>query len=239
MSPFLAKAREIALDILFPPLCISCRLPLTPSQKELAFCELCFSKIPVNTALTCPVCKARLALNIKICHKNSSYRLAAAVSYDNEIIKNLIWQLKYEKHTAAAKILAEVLKRHLNEIGLNLADYALMPMPLHKNRERERGFNQAQVIAEILSEKMQIPANTKALRRIKDTLPQAEVRDFDAREKNLEHGFAVPNKEMVAGRNIILIDDVFTSGATMNAAVSALKDAGAKHVIGLVVAKAG
>lgn len=185
------------------------------------------------------MCKSRLAVNIKTCHTKTSYRLAAAASYDNEIIKNLIWQLKYQKKTGAVESLSQILFEHLKILKLNLKNYTLLPVPLHKERERARGFNQSELVAHSLSRKLNLAIIAHGFVRSKNTPPQAETHDFEEREKNLRDSFKVTDSEIITGRNIILIDDVFTSGATMNAAVRALKDAGVKHIIGLVVAKAG
>ena len=239
MSSFLAKAKGITLDILFPPLCLVCQKALAVGEKETAICANCFTSIPINNTLTCPICRARLADNKKICHLNSSFRLAAASSYDNDIVKGLIWQLKYQRQTAASSPLAQILLEHLRTLDFNLVSYEIMPVPLHQNRERKRGFNQSELIAASLSKKINLPINAGALKRVKDTPPQAETKDFEEREKNMANSFLVIKPEFIKSRKIILVDDVFTSGATLTAAVLALKAAGAGRVIGLVVAKAG
>jgi len=239
MSPFLAKTKEIVMDVLFPPICVNCGKSLNTEEKTRGLCAYCFTAIPIANTLTCPVCKARLAENVKICHFDTSYRLAAASNYENPIIKNLIWQIKYQKKTGAVESLAQILFEHLKILKLNLKNYTLLSVPLHKERERARGFNQSELVAHSLSRKLNLAIIANGFVRSKNTPPQAEARDFGEREKNLRDSFQVTAKEIITGRNIILIDDVFTSGATMNAAVAALKEAGAKHVIGLVVAKAG
>ena len=238
MSFSLTKAKEITLDILFPPICIACEKSLLPHEKDRFICENCFSGIQINSTLTCPVCRARLADNKKICHKEASYRLAAAANYDNELVKNLIWQLKFQKKTVAAKILGEILFLHLSSFRFPLASFLLIPIPLHKNRKRERGFNQSELIAEALEKKTGLPMVTNALIRIKDTPPQTETRDFEERKKNMEKSFMVLYPDLIKNKNIILIDDVFTSGSTITEAVKTLKSHGAKRVIALTVAKA-
>jgi len=108
MSPLLLKAKELLLDILFPPICATCNKNLYAEEKENSICTECFNLIPVLRTLTCPVCRARMAQNIKTCHKNIPYRLFAASTYENKLVKNMIWKLKYEKKTYIAKTLSKV-----------------------------------------------------------------------------------------------------------------------------------
>lgn len=237
MPSLLPKVKQIALDILFPPICILCERHLNNGEKEKSICTMCLKSIPVAVVLTCPVCGARLADNKKTCHKDSGYRLAASSSYNNDQVKKLIWRLKYEKKSAAAKPLALILETHLRNLALNISDYHILPVPLHKNRERERGFNQAALIAEHLSKKISLPVIKGGFIRTKDTEPQAESKNFEAREKNVLGSFQITNPEFIKGKNIILLDDVFTSGSTMNEAVEALKTEGAAKILALVVAK--
>lgn len=239
MATFWNKAKETAMDILFPPICITCGLALKAAEKKNSLCESCFKRILIASSLTCPECGARFAKNIKICHRDASYRLAAASSYENERLKRLLWILKYEKKTAAAEPIGELLHRHLKLLTLNFSGFRVVPIPLHRSRERERGFNQSLLIAQSLSRRTGLETETAALRRIKSAPPQAEAKNFETRIKNMTGSFEVAHPELVKNRQIILIDDVFTSGATMGAAVKTLKIAGAKRVIALVAAKAG
>lgn len=235
----LKKTKEILLDILFPPVCLICQKSLEYTEKEKALCVNCFSNIPIAQTLTCPVCGARLAQNKKICHEYSSYRLAAAATYNNETVKELIWQLKYHRKTAAARPSAEILKTHLKNLELNISNYHILAVPLHKNRERERGFNQSELIADELAKKISLPLIKNGLLRIKDTEPQAETKDFEARKSNMKDSFFVNQPQLIKAKNIILIDDVFTSGATLTEAVKTLRAAGSGKIIALVLAKAG
>jgi len=119
----------------------------------------------------------------------------------------------------------------------NLSLWLIVPVPLHSRRKRERGFNQAKLLAEIVARHFNLTL-IEALKRIKNTKPQAKIKDIEKRMKNISNCFVIKNPEMIQGKNIILVDDVFTSGATMNEAVKILKQNGAKKVIALVLAKA-
>ena len=152
---FILKLKEVTLDILFPPICLNCENSLIKEEKNHGICDICLSKITIHTALFCEVCRARLPENKKICHKNSQYLLGAATNYD-EIIRKLIHQFKYKQWRKILNPLRIILETYLNNLRLDpakLKNYIIIPIPLHKNRMRERGFNQAELLGKIVSEK--------------------------------------------------------------------------------------
>ena len=238
MNLYLSRIQNTVLDILFPPLCTLCGKNLKEGMRNRGICEMCLEAIPVKDTLTCPICGARMAENTKICHKDTPFRLAAALPYNNEKVKTLIWQLKYEKKTYAARPLVYLMIHHLKTLGMNIGNYIVVPVPLHASRERERGFNQAELIATPLARELGLSLERKSLVRVKKTASQAETKNRQERRKNLEGSFSVRHPERIQGKDILLIDDVFTSGATAEAAVAALKDTGAKKVIVAVAARA-
>lgn len=232
----IAKIKNLFLDILFPPQCLNCQITLEDREKENAVCNKCRNEIILNNTFFCPVCKARLPDNRKTCHKDSKYLLAAATSYNNETIKNLIWVFKYKKWRRLKKPLGDLLINYLENIDYDFEDYIIMPIPLHKNRERERGFNQSKLLAEIIAEKLKINLITNCLKRIKNTKIQAELKELNQRRQNIENCFAVDNPDTIKNKNIILVDDVHTSGTTISEAANVLRLAGAKKIIALVIA---
>ncbi|MDD5547553.1 MAG: ComF family protein [Candidatus Pacebacteria bacterium] len=236
--PAIKKIKNLILDILFPPLCLNCRMHMKKNEVETGICQECLKNIVLNTAVFCPVCKARLPEGIKICHKDSKYLLAAATNYNNDAIKNLIWYFKYKQWPKLSDILGNFLTSYINFLSLNLADYIIVPIPLHKNKLRQRGFNQSEILGKIVAENTGIIMEAKCLKRIKNTATQAELKNHDLRIKNVANCFAVENPELVRNKNILLIDDVFTSGSTINEAIDVLRAHGAKKIIALVAAKA-
>ncbi len=214
------KIKNFLLDCLFP-------LPIVPEN------------FPVNKTLFCGICRARLPENKKTCHKSAQYLLGAAVGYDNPLARQWIWKLKYRGRSGLAKPLADILIKYAGNLKLDFEKFIVTPMPLSKKRFRKRGFNQSELIANIFSEKMRLPVCSSALARVKHTQPQAEMPDWDQRGENIAGAFAVIDPAQIAGKNIILIDDVSTSGSTLAEAAKVLKKAGARTIIGLVIAKAG
>lgn len=239
MTALLNQTKETLLDILFPPVCAGCNSALNADEREKFLCAACLREIPIYDTLFCSVCRARLPENRKICHASAPCLLGAATSYDHPLIKALIWELKYQRHPWTAAALGAALASYLQNLHFDISKFVLVALPLHPKRERGRGFNQSALIAEYLAKAANLPLARRALRRVKETKVQADLRDYKEREENVAGCFAVADPGAVRGRNIIVVDDVFTSGATMNELARVLKDSGARKVVGLVAAKAG
>jgi len=251
MFSLLIKAKNIVLDILFPPICLNCQKSLDGRNKLI--CENCLYSIKLNHTLFCPICRARLADNKRVCahyydydddhdkkKRSFYYYLAAAGNYDDQVLQNLIHYFKYKRVKNLAPVLGEILIKYLDNLSLSIVNSQgsiVIPIPLHYRRERERGFNQAKLLAKIVAHHFNLTL-IEALKKIKNTKPQAKIKDIEKRMKNISNCFAIKSPEMIQNKNIILVDDVFTSGATLTEAVKTLKQNGAKKVIALVLAKA-
>lgn len=199
-------------------------------------------EIPKNIrlydTLFCSMCRARLPRGLKICHRSAQFLLGAATDYKDEI-KQLIWQMKYRNRFALSEPLAKLLNDYLITLDIDLTSFSVIPVPLSNKRLASRGYNQSALIAKIISERFKLPMIDGALVRQKDSAPQAEQKGWDERALNIEGCFGISRPEFIADKNIILVDDVFTSGATLREAAHQLKDFGAKKILGLVIAKAG
>ncbi len=243
MHAFAKQVWGVTLDALFPGICLYCEDALAGEDRARWLCADCFARAPIATAFTCPVCRARQPVGVKRCHR-AGFRLAAATFYANPLVRSLIWRLKYNRELVAAVPLADLLVRHLGALTVNVAGWVLAPVPLHAARERERGFNQSREIALCVSRATGVPLQN-LLVRTRNTRSQAELEDTEARSKNVAGSFAlapqfagrVPGAS-AQGKRILLVDDVFTSGATARDAVRALRAAGAKAVVVLVAARA-
>ncbi len=243
MIKFLIKVKDIILDILFPSLCLNCRQYLQQSQntKNNYICADCHNSIQLNTSLFCPVCRLRLAGNKKIC-SHTKYLLGAAGNYDDPVIKNLIHYFKYKSFENLTPILGEIILNYLKLINFQnykLPNFIIIPIPLHRAKERQRGFNQSKLLAKYVADNFNLEL-ADILKRNKNTKPQAQCKS-EERIKNISNCFQIKNSadaEKIKNKNILLIDDVFTSGATINEAVKILKQNGARKIIALVAAKA-
>lgn len=195
------------LNFLFPQKCLGCG-----KEKEV-LCFECLDKID----------RADLP---------EQKNIFAAANYHDATLKNAIWLLKYKGVKQLAKPLAELIRRRL--IGkIQIKDPIIIPIPISKKRLRQRGFNQAEMIAECLFGKT---ANDILAKKI-HTESQVTVKDKEKRLQNLKGSFEVKKPELLKDRNVILVDDVCTTGATISEAVQTLKEAGAKKIIALVTAR--
>jgi ComF family protein len=227
--------KKIIFDALFAPVCAHCRKIIPSPEKFL--CEECFFSVKTNKTLFCPVCRARVPENKKICHFDSRHLLAAASDYGDPVMQSAIRLLKYKRIKGLGSRISEIMSGYLGGLNLNLKEFSIAPIPLHRKKEFFRGFNQSRIIAGEISKTFNLPLED-FLKRTKNNKQQAGLKDYDKRKENIKNCFEAENPKSVFGKNIILVDDVFTSGATMNEAVKVLKSCGAGKIIALVAAKA-
>ncbi|MBI2818934.1 MAG: ComF family protein [Acidobacteria bacterium] len=156
-------------------------------------------------------------------------------AYDGAL-REILQQYKYQGYRPLARPLGDRLAQTFKRLHDGPLDL-ILPVPLHRRRERERGFNQAGLLAERVGKLSGIRLGGKDCVRARDTPPQAGLRAAE-RRKNVKGAFAVPHPERVRGRRILLVDDVLTTGATADACARALMAAGAKGVWVLTLARA-
>ncbi|MBZ9578056.1 ComF family protein [Patescibacteria group bacterium] len=234
----LSSTKEFILDLLFPKFCISC------GKEGSYLCQDCFSLIDILERQYCPFCpQPKVVIDGKTCNfckrSKSLNGLYCAASYNNFIVKKLINQFKYEPYIKElSKPLSSSIIAHF--INLNKVttfnDFILIPIPLHKKKLKKRGFNQASEIAKELSKVLKIPFFDDILIKIKQTPAQVELKK-EEREENIKGVFLCQKPELVMGKKIFLIDDIFTTGSTMEQCARLLQEAGAKEVWGIVVAR--
>jgi ComF family protein len=236
----LRAALRVALDVALPPLCPSCRAPL---GNRVGLCASCWSKLSL---IEPPYC-ARLGipftydpgpglLSMEAIADPPAYdRARAAVRYD-DISRALVLSFKYGDRLDLAPMMGRWMARAGREL-LSEAD-VLLPVPLHWRRLWARRFNQSAALAGAISDIAWVPVLHSALKRVRAT-PQQVGLSKTERADNVQGAFRVPAEEKatVAGRRLVLIDDVLTSGATVDTCARALLRAGAAHVDVLVFAR--
>ena len=144
-----------------------------------------------------------------------------------------IARFKYRGRREYADFYAEEMVKSLGELLLSWEPDALIPVPLHKSRMKRRGFNQAELTARKIGESLGIPVKTGLLLRTKKTSPQKELNDTQ-RRANLKNAFQVSQND-VRLKNVVLVDDIYTTGSTMDAAASVLLEHGAEKVYFLAI----
>ena len=244
MMSVLERSFHAFLDVLFPPQCVSCKRRLLRSgSRTPVICDACFSAIPISSGFFCPACKKRLYEPRVSCHRDARFVAGAATPFDSLQIQALIHALKYQSCRNAAFPLAALLHAYCGKMKFfdSFSSALLIPIPLYPRRERARGFNQAACIAQSflsLSHNLNVALDSKNLVRTRNTSSQTKQKTYEDRRKNVEGSFSLRRPDLVRGRNIILLDDVYTSGATVSEAVRILKQAGARRIVALTVAKA-
>ena len=145
----------------------------------------------------------------------------------------MVHDLKYRDHRASAPTLGQLMAEHL--LSDPLAADLLVPVPLHRRRERTRGYNQSELLARELGKHTDAPVDANMLRRVRDTAPQVSMPTPEERMRNIEGAFECTGD--VIGLTVLLIDDVVTTGSTMSACARPLVAAGAASVWGLALAR--
>jgi len=221
---------SVFIDFLFPPYCIFCQATLERAQ-EFA-CDHCWASIPTIAP------DLDYVDEIKKNQKGLTYlsHVNAAWAYTDDV-QIIIHQLKYNYHKSLAKKIAAAMKTVLNRFQHFQTIDLFIPVPLHKIRLIKRGYNQSQLICAALSQYTNIPMNDKLLARVRNTRSQTKL-DMRQRIKNVNGAFQLKNNAAFVGKNILLIDDVITTGATINACAEQLKLGGAREVYAMGAAKA-
>lgn len=238
MKDFLTNARDFLIDLLFPRFCLSC------GEEGTWFCQDCASILGIRDVASCPICLRRV-MDFRTCpsckNRTNLSGLFWALSYESPLVQKIIRQYKYEPLIRElARPLANIIISHLLLVEADknnfLGDFVLVPLPLHTKRKKWRGFDQAYEISKEIGNYFNMPVLDSVLMRQKETPPQAELGKED-RELNIKDAFSCVNQNLISGKKIFLVDDVYTTGATMREAAKVLKSAGAKEVWGLVIAR--
>ncbi|OGI46751.1 hypothetical protein A2121_00030 [Candidatus Nomurabacteria bacterium GWB1_40_6] len=215
------------LDIVFPAKCVLC------GKTGVDLCRECLKD-------------ARGA------ERESARWIFPLYDYRDKTIKKSLWLLKYKGRKRLAGVFAEniyeKILEELSELSVmeNFIDAILIPIPLSRKRYRERGFNQAELICQeiikisYLRHSVNMKLKNNILIKPKDTLHQAHIKDRSTRLKNMTGTFAIKDEarstDLIKGKNVILIDDITTTGATLSEAKKVLRQAGARKVIAFTVA---
>lgn len=230
------------LDFLFPPLCHVCR-KFIPEAGHLHVCPTCRERMPSIVSPLCPVCGCPFigAGDDHVCGACITSRhhfdaARAALAYEGAS-RDLIHAFKYGNKTHLRRPLALVTIEMLAEFVRMRAPNLIIPVPLHRKRLRSRGFNQAVLLGEIFSSHWKIPLERHNLRRVRWTEPQVSLSAGD-RRANVKGAFSVQDPGRIEGRRVLLVDDVLTTGSTVEECALVLKAAGAVDVSVLTVARA-
>ncbi len=240
LSSFFSFLWTKFLDLIFPLTCFGC------GREGILACEACLRLVPEPDSQICPLCKSPFSPNGATCPKcqikTALDGLFVARPYRFRLISELIYALKYHFLERSVVPLVDLLEESLAHHSLPLPDL-LIPVPLHPRRLRFRGFNQAELIAKELGKRLApglgIPTDTTGLKRVRFTKPQMKALTREERLHNLSGAFTAEKIAAgpLVGKYVWLIDDVATTGTTLDECARALKNAGVKKVWGVVIAR--
>ncbi len=235
--------------------------------KERWICPECLAKIEIRKEQVCPVCEGPSEGGLTHYHcraKTSLNGLWVATEYEYKVVAEAIHKLKFNFIRDISFPLSKVIIRSIVEVDEfsdfqdvimfnssfergeeelyserrnRKAESIIIPVPLHKKRYNWRGFNQAFLLARYVASRFNLRVCDNLLVRERNTKSQTRIRSMDERRKNIKGAFLCQNRDLVRGKNIIVVDDVCTTLATLNECAKELKKAGAKSVWGLVVAR--
>jgi ComF family protein len=220
------------INFVFPPRCASC------NTIGFLLCMDCYGRIQWIKEPICPKCGRVLADKKPLCHvcqiRPLPLKQIRAATLFEDPISQTIHNFKYNGHFALAEPLAKLMGEAWAkwQTPVNL----ILPIPLHKKRQKDRGYNQSTLLAEHFARQQNLEVRKDILQRIKNTPPQVNLNAI-GRQENMRQAFTVKTHNIV-DQNILLIDDVCTTGATMASAAEVLLSAGAKSVSGYCVARA-
>jgi ComF family protein len=232
------------LNFVLPTSCSYCQSPIGDSVIPL-FCSSCWSDFTPIHGPACPSCGRPFESPEVLSHSPGHVCLACrrvppafdqalSVGYFEGSLREAIHQFKYRPCRSLGRPLGEWMAtkvRLVSDIDI------ILPVPLHSKRLKERGFNQALLLAYQMSETYHIPLSCDNLYRVRRTRPQVELTG-EERIKNVAGAFALRRPGDITDRRVIIVDDVFTTGATMNECAAVLKKSGAARVTALTLARA-
>ena len=188
-------------------------------------CDACWEQIELLKPPWCQICglPGWSAVCADCDEHPPLFRSLRAIAFYEPTLREAVHLMKYEKKEVISKHLIQLLQAHLPE-DLGFTDYDfLLPIPLHTNRLRQRGFNQAEQIAQGVAQAWGVPVRTDVLFRIRDTVPLSSLESHEERMKNIAGAFEARSPDSIQSRKILLIDDIFTTGTTTNEALKALQ----------------
>jgi len=229
--PQLNKIKRIALDLLFPRWCVGC------GREGEFICLPCFRSLPRIMPPLCPKC-GRPQSSAILCPGCAGWQakidgIRSPFRFDG-VIRQAIHELKYRNLRAIAGLLAQWLNDYL--VTNPVPGEVVVPVPLHPKRLRERGYNQSRLLAKELAKLTGLPLVDDCLIRRRYSPPQARTATVVERRINVANAFFCRDQRL-KGKQVLLIDDVSTSGATLDGCARALKKAGAASVWGVVLAR--
>ncbi|MGH1536673.1 MAG: double zinc ribbon domain-containing protein [Gammaproteobacteria bacterium] len=217
-------------SVVYPKVCLNCN---DVGQDEMDLCERCFQNLPW-VEFACQRCALPLLnSNSSLCgactNRELYFDYASAPFQFDGFIRDAIYQFKFNQKLNQGKLLAQLLLKHIEEKQLEIPEL-IIPVPLHKKRICQRGYNQALEIARIVSKHISSELDYDTVYRNRDTSVQMEL-PAKQRHKNVQGAFSVKeNATVLKNKHICIVDDVMTTGNTVNEVAKCARNVGAKKI---------
>lgn len=221
--------RFFILDFIFPKRCVGC------GKLGEYLCKNCYQKIEFIDKSVCPICRRETIggkTHSGCVTKFGPDGLVVVCKYRG-LVSRTIKKIKYKWVYDLEEVLVDLMMKGIGEYDLP-KNLILVPVPLHSNKRKLRGFNQSEILARDLGKRLKVPTFNLLLRS-RETNAQVGLSNND-RKKNVQGAFTINNKFSARGKNVLLFDDVYTTGATMMECCSVLKSNGAKAVWACAIA---
>jgi ComF family protein len=231
------------LLFIYPPTCAGCARILE-SEESTPFCPDCYKALDIILEPHCPLCGIPYLAEAPSSHLCGDclggvhhFDRARATGFYQGLFREVIHRFKYGGQLFLARPLAKMLAPPARELTRLHRINHIVPVPLHSRRLRQRGFNQASLLANRLGSLLKIPVDYSSLKRTRWTKPQTGL-SRNQRAANVKGAFSLKSSEKIKGKGILVVDDVLTTGETVNQCVRVLKkDGGAREVVVLTVAR--
>lgn len=229
------KAGKLFLDMLYPRRCPVCHDIAVPGGSRI--CNVCREKLKPITGPRCFQCSKPLKREeqeyCKDCRKTRLFDQGIGIFPYGSVLQESLFKLKYGKRQEYGSFYGQIAAVYSREIIRNWGVEIIIPIPLHRKRMEKRGYNQAELIAEALGKTLCIPVDSRLMKRKVNTRPQKEL-DYRERKQNMKNAFFLKGENRY--RRILLVDDIYTTGSTIEAAAELLKRNGAENVFFLTIA---
>lgn len=236
---------EKLLTLFFPVRCAVCEKETEGMKKNKLICSACLKSFTPSTSFYCPLCQAK-SIDGGVCFsclplakgKFHLDRLFTPFSYKEPAIRKTIKSFKYDFIERLVEPIGRLMAKYLEKISneTDFKNFVIVPVPLHKLRFNRRGYNQSELVAFEISKFLNLGIATDLMAKVRSTKDQASLKE-EIRTENIEGAFVCLKPEGVPGKKIMLVDDVYTTGATMNECARVLKESGAAEVWGLAIAR--
>ena len=243
LRPKVAAWGRIALNLLFPPRCAHCECDLDPPDDGVLLCPSCRRGFAPVRWVGCERCGAAsagpvLGEKCPLCrHSVFHFDTVVVLGRYGGALREAVLRMKRKGGEPLATALGEFLARVRGEGLASLRPDVVVPVPMHWRRRLARGTNSPDILAERIAGRLRIPVLKRALRQVRNTLPQKDL-PLKRRWQNVRGAFGLRAGYDLGGARVALVDDVLTTGATCSEAAEVLKKGGSSHVVAVVLARA-